>query len=267
MERFEEQARIEARMQEFTAPYSYMRPAGIDVNILEPPRGSESARNAESPKATMAAILRLLEEHLYRVRIDKEHLKVTPAAQEPRKRKTPDIEEKAPAEKTKSEKMRRMRNAWIAPPTEEDVWQIMPTLVREEGGCVATPIERIDGILKYSHVKCGRTYHDMARLKRHANAHINGYVQCPFISKCHRDSLFTRWVSPFVSLCYRLNTNGSQDHFHEHLKAKHPELGIAAENKTVQVIYAYILKQGALPTRRVTGGEKTTVPFQLLGTQ
>jgi hypothetical protein len=27
-------------------------------------------------------------------------------------------------------------------PTEEEVWQIMPTLVREEGGSVATPIER-----------------------------------------------------------------------------------------------------------------------------
>jgi formylmethanofuran dehydrogenase subunit E len=121
MERFEEQTRIEAGMQEFAAPFSYTRPVGIDVDILEPPRGSESARNAEYPKAT-AAILRLLEEHLYRVPTNKEHMKVASAA---RKRKISDSEEKASAEKTKSEKMPKMRNAWIDTPTEEEVWQIM----------------------------------------------------------------------------------------------------------------------------------------------
>jgi hypothetical protein len=172
---------------EFAAPYSYIRPAGIDVNILEPSRGSESARNAEYPKAT-AAILRLLEEHLYRVPTNKEHMKVAPAA---RKRKISDSEEKASAEKTKSEKMPKMRNAWIDTPTAEELWQIMPTLVREEGGSIATPIERIDGTLKYSHGKCGLTCPDLARFKRHANAHINEHVHCPFISKCHRRLIAT----------------------------------------------------------------------------
>jgi hypothetical protein len=35
MERFEEQGRIESRMQEFVAPYSKISPAGIHVIILE----------------------------------------------------------------------------------------------------------------------------------------------------------------------------------------------------------------------------------------
>jgi hypothetical protein len=197
IERFEEQERMQARMQEFAGPFSYSWPTGIDVNILEPPRDSECANNRESAKATPMAIVRVLEEHLYRGPILKKPMKAAPAE---RKRKMSDSVEKAPTQRIKSEKISKMRSGWINSPTEEEVWQIMPTLVRDDGGSVVTPIERGDGTLKCSHPKCGRTYPDMARFKRHANAHINGCVQCPFISRCHRSSLFTRWVSAFVSL-------------------------------------------------------------------
>jgi hypothetical protein len=77
-----------------------MRNAWIDTETEEARWQVMPTLARESPKAT-AAILRLLEEHLYRVPTSKEHMKVAPAA---RKRKISDSEEKAPTEQTKSEK-------------------------------------------------------------------------------------------------------------------------------------------------------------------
>jgi hypothetical protein len=121
------------------------------------PRKRKTPDNKEnaSPEKTKLEMIRkvrdawIASKHLCRVPTNKENMKVAPAA---RKQKIYDSKKKAPAEKTKSEKMPKMRNAWIDTPTEEKVWQIMPTLVREEGGSVATLIERSDGTLKCSHV-------------------------------------------------------------------------------------------------------------------
>jgi hypothetical protein len=44
----------------------------------------------------------------------KEHLKMSPGPQKPRKRKTPDTKENASPEKTKLEKILKVQNPWIA---------------------------------------------------------------------------------------------------------------------------------------------------------
>jgi hypothetical protein len=83
------------------------------------PRKRKTPDNKEnaSPEKTKLEKIRKVQnpwiasKHLYRGPTNKAHMKV------------------APAEKTKSEKMPKLRNAWIDTPTEEEVWQIMPTLV------------------------------------------------------------------------------------------------------------------------------------------
>jgi hypothetical protein len=105
-----------------------------------------------------------------------EAMNMAPGPEKRSKGKTPDTKENASPEKTNAEQIRKVRITWIATLTEEELWQIMLTVVRNLESCVAAPIEHIDGIPKCS---CGRIYPNMAHFKRHANAHINGNVQCP----------------------------------------------------------------------------------------
>jgi indole-3-glycerol phosphate synthase len=104
--------------------------------------------NAAEKKQKKAEAEMKLQQQLEAVRVTaekkqkvaEEAMNMAPGPEKRSKGKTPGTKEDASPEKANAEQIRNVRIAWIATLTEEELWQIMLTVVRNLESCVAAPI-------------------------------------------------------------------------------------------------------------------------------